>query len=114
MIYEAAVLAQADTNDEQLASIKAIVAGIVGDQKGDILIDEDWGIRALAQPTEKKAKRGRYLYFMYRSLESANAEIDRRLRINENVIRSMVIRLGPDSCKDALLKDFRSPLARTN
>lgn len=114
MLYETAVLAQADTNDEKLASIKAIVTSVVNENSGEILIDDDWGVRHLAQPTEKKAKRGRYLYFMYRSNEHANAEIDRRLRINENIIRSMIIKLGPDKLKENLVKTYKSPWSKSN
>lgn len=112
MIYESAVLAHADTNDEQLASIKAIINSVVTDNKGEVLIDDDWGIRTLAQPTEKKIRRGRYLYFVYRSNQKANAEIDRRLRINENAVRSIIVLLGTDDQKDAFVKGYKCPLPK--
>ncbi|MBF0206686.1 MAG: 30S ribosomal protein S6 [Oligoflexia bacterium] len=113
MIYESAVLAHADTNDEQLASIKAIITGVVTDHKGEILVNDDWGVRALAQPTEKKAKRGHYLYFMYRTTEDCpNPEIDRRLHINESVIRSIIVQLGHNSLQEELVKNYKCPLPK--
>ncbi|MBF0313004.1 MAG: 30S ribosomal protein S6 [Oligoflexia bacterium] len=114
MIYETAVLAQADTNDEKLASIKGIVTSVVAESNGEILIDDDWGVRTLAQPTEKRAKRGRYLYFMYRSNNKANAEIERKMRINENVIRSMIVQLGDEHQQENLVKNYKCPLQKNS
>jgi len=112
MIYETAILTKSDTVDTKLASIQSMVNQVIGEHEGKVLIHEDWGVRNLAQPTQKKVHRGRYLYFMYQANTQANAELNRRLRIDEEIIRSMVIFLGPDRHQEKYVKAFKSPFSK--
>ncbi|MBF0359604.1 MAG: 30S ribosomal protein S6 [Oligoflexia bacterium] len=111
MIYEAAVLAHADLNDEKLADVKAVITSVIQDHKGEIYLSDDWGVRTFAQPTERHHKRGRYLYFLYTANNMANAELDRRLRINDGVIRSMIIKADSNKTKDDMIKNYKSPFS---
>ena len=111
MIYEAAVLAQADLGDEKLATIKSIVSNLVQEYKGEILVNDDWGVRTFAQPLARGRKKGHYLYFMYKSDTNMNLELDRRLGISEDIFRSLIVKLGNDDDQATLVKDYKSPFA---
>jgi small subunit ribosomal protein S6 len=111
MIYESAILAHADLDDEKVARIKSIVSEVVTANQGEILVDEDWGVRTLAQPTERNVRKGHYLYFMYKSGPNANLEMDRRFRISEDVIRSLIVQLGEDRHQPDFMKSHKNPFA---
>jgi small subunit ribosomal protein S6 len=47
---------------------------------------DDWGIRKLAYPIKKSA-RGRYYYLRFDGNSALIAELERRLRLDEKVLR---------------------------
>jgi small subunit ribosomal protein S6 len=112
MIYEVAILAHADLDDERLNGVKSIINSVVKENDGEVLIGDDWGVRTLAQPTESGIKRAQYLYFMYKSKGTANIEIQRRLGLSEEVVRSMVILLGEDRFQEKFVKAHKSPFGK--
>ncbi len=107
MIYEAAVVAYSDLDKAKLENIKNVFKEVTGEGDGSILHEDDWGVKVFGQATEKGATRGHYLYFVYRGATTINTEINRRLGINENVIKSLFVRLGKDSEEAKILKKFR-------
>lgn len=110
MIYETGILAHADLDDERLGRIKSIVSEVVSQNQGEILVDEDWGVRTLAQ-SSNNLKKGHYLYFMFKSGPKANLEMDRRLGISEDVVRNLIIKLGDDRDQQKLVKSHKQPFA---
>jgi small subunit ribosomal protein S6 len=112
MIYEAAILAKADLDEPRLTSVKTMFSQVVEESKGSLLVNEDWGVRTLAQVSEKGVKTGHFLYFMYQADGAVNAELTRKLGISEDVHRSTIIQLGQDSKKEAILKAFKSPFKK--
>ncbi len=109
MIYEAAVVAYSDLDETRLEAIRKVFREVVTTVEGKILVEDDWGVRLFGQSTEKGINRGHYLYFMYKASSGANQEIDRRLRINENVIKSLCVSLGGDRDEAKIVKNHRNP-----
>jgi len=109
MIYEIALAIKSETSEENLNKIKEIVNSTLATVSGEILINEDWGVKTFAQALDNKFTRGRYFYFMYKSDTTINSELERRFRINEDIIRYLTVRLGTDADQENLVKAHNSP-----
>ncbi len=109
MIYEIVIVAKAHLTEEVLTPIKEIVTSLVQESEGEILTSHDWGKRTFAQPTKKGLREGHYLYFTYKSSGVINHEIERKLRINENTVKHLIVKLGDDSKQEEILKAYTSP-----
>jgi len=84
--YETIYILQPDLNEDEIKVIADKVQDVIASYKGAFLRLEDWGIRKLAYPIRKSA-RGRYLYLRYDGGAELIAELERRLRLDEKVLR---------------------------
>jgi small subunit ribosomal protein S6 len=66
--------------------------GILTDQQANILKVDEWGTRKLAY-TVKKQGRGTYVLMAYEAGPTVIAELERRMRIDENIIKFQTILL---------------------
>jgi small subunit ribosomal protein S6 len=71
------------------------VNGIIGKFDGEVLLQDDWGKRKLAYPIKKNA-RGHYVYFNYVGTSNLVGELERQLRIDDNLLRFLTVRVGED------------------
>ena len=95
MLYELALMLKPEIDDRQFDSTKEMVHEVVKHHSGDIFVEDDWGRIHLAMPTEKGIANARFLYYVYSSKqEGSNTELVRRLRINENVLRWLVVKVA--------------------
>ena len=109
MIYETAFVVRPDASEEQVNSVKANVTDALKEFGGEILVNDSWGVKTFAQQTESGLKKGAYHYFMYKGSGNLNAEIERRFRINENLVRFLIVKLGDDKQQEAILKEYKNP-----
>lgn len=84
--YETIYILQPDLSEDEIKVIADKVQDVIASYKGDFQRLEDWGIRKLAY-TIKKFSRGRYLYLRYDGGSELIAELERRLRLDEKVLR---------------------------
>src|SRR4051812_37963693 len=90
--YETIYILQPDLNEDEIKVIADKVQDVVASFKGDFLRLEDWGIRKLAYPI-KKLVRGRYLYLRCDGAPGMIAELERRLRLDEKVLRYQTVNI---------------------
>jgi ribosomal protein S18/ribosomal protein S6 len=109
MIYETAFVVKPDATEEAITAAKNIVLEAVKEAGGEILVNDTWGVKTFAQPLESGLKKGNFFYIMYKSTGAINSEIERKYRINESIVRFIVVRLGDDSELDAIAKNYRNP-----
>lgn len=114
MIYELAVVCNGDVTDEVVNQLTTLVKEVVEAGKGQVLITDYWGKMYLAQPSSSGTKKASYLFFMYQNDGQCNNELERRLGINENAVRQMIINVGEDSQRDALVKAYKTPFSKTH
>ncbi len=89
--YENLVIVKPTLTEEEIKSQLAAIEEIITSNGGEIKICNDMGIRKLAYPIEKSV-RG-YFYVIYFTMEPKNiAEIERRYRINEELLRFVTIK----------------------
>lgn len=88
-VYELVVILNAATNDEAKEAFLNKVKTLIGNDS-EIKV-EDWGRRKLAYEI-KKSREGYYLLLNFETKADNVAEIERRLRIDDSVLKHMVIK----------------------
>jgi ribosomal protein S18/ribosomal protein S6 len=109
MIYETAFVLRPEANEDAIKKAKAIVEDTVKNAKGEILVNDDWGVKQFAQATSKGVQKGNYFYVMYKGDSAINNEIERLFKISEDVIKFIVVKLGEDADQEAITKAYQNP-----
>jgi small subunit ribosomal protein S6 len=109
MIYETAVVVRPEATDKAVESVKSNIKDVISQAGGNIIVEDDWGMKTFAQPTEKGTQNGRYVYFMYQADGNSNTELERRYRISEDVLKFIVVKLGADRDLETIKKNYRNP-----
>ncbi len=60
---------------------------------GQVLKKDDWGVKRLSYPI-KKHFRGHYLHYDFVGLPQNLGEVERLMKIDDNVLRFMAVKLG--------------------
>lgn len=84
--YETIFILQPDLSADDTKSVTAKAQEVITSYNGECLKLEDWGTRKLAYPIKKNA-RGQYFYLRYDGGRELIAELERRLRLDEKVLR---------------------------
>ena len=83
------IIAAALEEDKRNASID-MVKDIITKGEGEITDVNEWGMKKLAYPILKK-NEGYYVVMEFKAPAELPLELDRRLKISDNVIRHMII-----------------------
>lgn len=94
--YETIIIVQPDLSDDELKGLSAKVQEIIAKQNGDLSRLEDWGVRKLAYPV-KKCQRGRYYYLRFDGDAALIAELERRLRLDDKVLRYQSVKIEKEA-----------------
>ena len=87
--YEAVYILNPALTEEQTAALVAKFKGVV-EANGTVSEIDEWGKRRLAYPINDLME-GYYVLMTFTAAPTVPAELDRLFRINENVMRSMVV-----------------------
>jgi small subunit ribosomal protein S6 len=90
--YENVFISRQDISATQVEALTEQFATIVKDHGGEVTKREYWGLRNLAFRI-KKNRKGHYVLMNISAPASAVAEMERNMRINEDVLRHMTIRV---------------------
>ena len=63
---------------------------ILADHDGEITQENHWGVRRLAYEIEYES-RGNYMFLKFKSKGTAVADLDRFLRLDDQVLRHLVV-----------------------
>ncbi|APJ04282.1 30S ribosomal protein S6 [Silvanigrella aquatica] len=91
--YEAMIIAKADLPEAELSKMVSKWETIIGTDGGQVIKKESWGVRRLAYPINKQ-NRGNYFVYDVATNQVNVHELERVLKLEENVLRSMVIKLA--------------------
>ena len=86
MIYEIAYVLRTEADEQTQKSLAQVIKDTISSFKGEVLLEDSWGVKTFAQPTTNGVTKGTYLYMMYKAEIGCNTEIERRLRISEDVL----------------------------
>lgn len=93
--YETTYIMRPDISEDAQKTFLDKLKGIITAHQGQVVAVEDWGKRRLAYPLQKET-RGYYTYILYTGNSSLVAELERNLRINEQALRFLSVKLGDD------------------
>src|SRR5665213_998506 len=91
-LYENVFIARQDISGAQVDALADTFTQLITEQGGDVKKRENWGLRNLAYRINKNRK-GHYVLFNIEAPGSAIAELERTMRINEDVLRYLTIRV---------------------
>ena len=95
--YENVFIARQDISATQVESLVEEFTNIIAELGGKVLSSEYWGLRTLAYRVRKNRK-GHYVLLNIECPTNATQELERRLRLNEDILRYLTIRV--DSLND--------------
>ncbi|GAB6886655.1 30S ribosomal protein S6 [Desulfothermus okinawensis JCM 13304] len=91
--YETLILFNPDmSNSERQEVLEDLTNVVEQEYKGKLLITDDWGIKELAYPVNKHT-RGHYVRIEYGVPGNAIQEVERKLRLNEDVFKFLTVKL---------------------
>jgi small subunit ribosomal protein S6 len=109
MIYETAFVLRTEATEDAIKKAKAIVEDTVTKAGGEVLVNDDWGVKSFAQPTSKGVHKGNYFYIMFKSETLVNPEIERLFKISEDVIKFIIVKVGETADQEAIVKAYQNP-----
>ena len=89
--YELALVVSAKVEDEVRDAVVEKAKGYVARYGGTVTNVDEWGKKRLAYEIQKM-KEGFYYFIQFEADATAPAEIERHVRIMENVIRYLCVR----------------------
>ena len=90
--YECVFIVRQDVPAPQVESLANSFADIVRNGGGKVEKIEQWGLRNLAYRINKN-KKGHYVLFNLDAASDAVLELERNMRINEDVLRFLTVRV---------------------
>jgi small subunit ribosomal protein S6 len=91
-LYENVFIARQDISGTQVDQLADTFTQLIADQGGEVKKREYWGLRNLAYRMNKNRK-GHYVLFNIDAPAPAIAELERTMRINEDVLRYLTLRV---------------------
>ena len=89
--YEAMYIVNPNVADDARAALVERFSGIVTNGGGNVEKIDDWGKRKLAYEIEDLTE-GHYILMTFQSSPELPRELERNFKINENIMRFLVIR----------------------
>jgi small subunit ribosomal protein S6 len=91
-IYEELFILRPDITEEEITPVTDQVRSIVTNAGGTVDKEERWGVRKLAYRVEKRAE-GYYVLLQLTMPSSTVRELERRLRVNDAVLKYLTVRI---------------------
>src|SRR5437764_12242633 len=103
-LYENVFIARQDISGAQVDALADSFTQLIADQRGEVKKRESWGLRNLAYRMNKNRK-GHYVLFNIDAPAAAVAELERTMRINEDVLRYLTLRVDKhDEAPSAIMQ----------
>lgn len=91
--YEALLLLSPELATDNRQEILENLKGVLERQDATILLTDEWGMRDLAYPVDKKT-RGHYTRLEFAAPPTAIAEFERIVRITDGVMKFVTVKLA--------------------
>jgi small subunit ribosomal protein S6 len=93
--YEVMFIVDSKTSDEDITRLNENLLQVITDQGGTVTKQENMGRRQLAYPIGRQTE-GHYVLFEVDGSGREIAELERRMRVNDQVIRYITVRVDED------------------
>jgi len=96
--YEVMYIVNPETEGEKIEKLNDAVGKLIEKEGGVVVRMDDIGLRNLAYPIQKK-KEGHYVLFEVDGTGQEIAELERRMRVNDMIMRYVTVRVDEDRKK---------------
>jgi small subunit ribosomal protein S6 len=91
-LYESVFIARQDISAQQADALADTFSDLISQNGGKVEKRENWGLRGLAYKI-KKNRKGHYILFNLDAPAEAVNEMERQMRLHEDILRYMTIRV---------------------
>ena len=106
--YETTFIVRQDFSRPDVTKLTESLSAIVEQGGGKVVKSEYWGIRSLAYKIEKNRK-GHYAMLAIEASAEAMKEMERNIRINEDIVRALTVRVDAiEEGPSAMMQQSRS------
>ena len=114
MIYETLFVLRTEASEDSVKKMQDIVKETISNFEGEVLLEDNWGVKTFAQPTNAGVEKGNYFYVMFKANNKCNNELERRFKISEDTLKYTVVNLGEESEQEAIVKAYKNPAHNTS
>ena len=93
--YEVMYIINPETDDEKIEKLNEAVGKLIEKEGGEVVRMDNVGIRNLAYPIQKKTQ-GHYVLFEIIGSGQEILELERRMRVNDLIMRYITVRVDED------------------
>lgn len=104
--YECVFIARQDISAAQAEALAGTFGNIITENGGTVVKTENWGLRTLAYKI-KKNRKGHYLMLTVDAPAAAVAEMERNMRINEDVLRHLTVKIDKADATPSVMMQSR-------
>src|SRR5918995_3453195 len=105
-LYEHVFLARQDVTSQQVEAMVDQYKGVIEQNGGKVEKTEMWGVKSLAYRI-KKNRKAHFTMFNLDAPAPAVAEMERQMRINEDILRFMTIRVDALDAEPSVMMQKR-------
>src|SRR5215813_8317879 len=91
-VYEELFIVKPDAPEEEVTAFVDQIKGVITNGKGTVDKVDDWGVRKLAYRVSK-FNEGHYVLIVFQSSPELVHEVERRMRVNDAVIKFITVRI---------------------
>lgn len=106
-LYESVYIARPDISATQVEALTADMTKILEENGGKVTKDEYWGLKSLAYRI-KKNRKGHYSLMNIDCPAAALTEMERNMRLHEDVLRYMSIRVDEHEEEPSVMMQSKS------
>src|ERR1044071_4604171 len=106
-VYEVIFIVDPDTQEEEMTKLTQNLSGVITDQGGTVTRNEVLGRRQLAYRIGRK-NEGVYVIFEVEGTGKEIAELERRMRVSDQVMRYLTVRVDEERRRAEKLKARRA------
>lgn len=94
-VYEVMYIGTPDAADADITKLNDAIEKMIKKEGGSVVKTENMGRRRLAYPINKKTE-GHYVLFEIEGSGQEIAELERRMRVNDTIMRYLTVRVDED------------------
>lgn len=104
--YEVMYIGTPDAADDDIVKLNGAIEELVAKEGGSVVRTDNMGRRKMAYPIKKKTE-GHYVLFEIEDSGQTIAELERRMRVNDSILRYITVRVDEDRKKADKLRAKR-------
>jgi len=93
--YEVMYIVKPETDGEKIEKLNEAVGKLIEKEGGEVVRLDNVGIRTLAYPIDKRTE-GHYVLFEVNGSGQEIMELERRMRVNDMIMRYITVRVDED------------------